>query len=143
MRRMPWRQRCRIPLQLPRRQDPRMLPGRSTLKRSGASGSATRAAEGEHGERVAGARVGDEPVGQYGVERRDRASAPTPRRPHGARPTRAGIPVQGGRRAGRMPSTFVRDVLVRADDDDATRLAVHASQVEDVAGLRVGAEHLL
>src|SRR3989442_15112552 len=37
----------------------------------------------------------------------------------------------------------VRDVLVRADDDDAARVAVDASQLEDVADVRVGAEHLL
>jgi hypothetical protein len=37
----------------------------------------------------------------------------------------------------------VGDVLVRPDDDDAARLAVDTAQVEDVAGLRVGAEHLL
>ena len=37
----------------------------------------------------------------------------------------------------------VGDVLVGAHDDDAARLAVHATQVEDVSGARVGAERLL
>src|SRR5580692_3333014 len=37
----------------------------------------------------------------------------------------------------------VRDVLVRADDNHAARLAIHPSQLEDVPGLRVNAEHLL
>jgi hypothetical protein len=36
-----------------------------------------------------------------------------------------------------------RDVLIRADDDHASRLAVHASQREDVIAVRVRAEHLL
>src|SRR5579875_4123100 len=37
----------------------------------------------------------------------------------------------------------VRNVLVWADDDHAARLAVDAAQVEDVAGVRIGAEDLL
>ncbi|HUO72766.1 MAG TPA: hypothetical protein VMU39_18495 [Solirubrobacteraceae bacterium] len=37
----------------------------------------------------------------------------------------------------------MRDVLVGADHDHASGLAVHASQIEDVSGIRVRAEHLL
>jgi hypothetical protein len=43
-------------------------------------------------------------------------------------------------RAARPAEGDVVDVLVRVDDDQAAGGAVDAAQVEDVAGLRVGAD---